>query len=219
MSDYTWGPGPGSPYEDNRYLFESEDFMKERIIELLKSTGREGIDKLIEHMEEIGFFEAPCSSQYHLCKVGGLAEHSLNVYEYSMEIASRTKFLTRNGVFDNIPVPFKEITIATLLHDIGKASYHGKPNYIPNILSSGKISDKKPFETNKDQVIADHAYKSCMIASKYIELTEEEEFAILYHNGLYVPSGRDIQGKERPLQQLLHFSDMWCSRFIEKGDE
>jgi hypothetical protein len=25
MSDYTWGCGPGSPYEDNKYLFESED--------------------------------------------------------------------------------------------------------------------------------------------------------------------------------------------------
>jgi 23S rRNA maturation-related 3'-5' exoribonuclease YhaM len=57
-----------------------------------------------------------------------------------------------------------------------------------------------------------------MIASKFIELTEEEEFAILYHNGMYVSSGRDIQGKERPLQQLLHFSDMWCSRFVEKGE-
>ena len=200
---------PNSPYEDNKYLFESEDEgMQEKIIELLMSTERSGIVNLITHMDEIGFFTAPCSSQYHLCKVGGLAEHSLNVYQFAM---NHTGGLIKSDANNWITV--------SLLHDIGKASYHGKPNYIPNILSSGKISDKKPFETNKDQVIADHAYKSCMIAAKFIELTEDEEFAILYHNGLYVPSGRDIQGKERPLQLLLHFADMYCSRFIEKGDE
>jgi 23S rRNA maturation-related 3'-5' exoribonuclease YhaM len=123
-----------------------------------------------------------------------------------------------NNSIEDIVFEPNSIIIVSLLHDLGKASYRGKPNYVPNILKSGKLSETKPYETNKDLLIADHAYKSCMIASKFIELTEEEEFAILYHNGLYVPSGRDIQGKERPLQLLLHFSDMWCSRFIEKED-
>lgn len=185
--------------------------VKERIIELLKATDRKGIDDLINHMEEIGFFIAPCSTQNHLCKEGGLAEHSLNVYDFMWELAQGW-----NKIF--VDCTCDSLAIASLLHDLGKASYRGKPNYIPNILKSGKVSESKPYETNKDLLIADHAYKSCMIASKFIELTEEEEFAILYHNGLYVPSGRDIQGKERPLQLLLHFSDMWCSRFIEKED-
>lgn len=183
--------------------------MKDKIIELLRSTKREGIENLIRHMEKIGFFTAPCSSQYHLCKVGGLAEHSWNVY-------SLMNSLTRIKELD---YDYDSLILVSLLHDLGKAAYHGKPNYIPNILKSGEISDKKPFETNKDLPPFDHAYKSCMIASKFIELTEDEEFAIRYHDGLYVPSGRDIQGKERPLQLLLHFSDMYCSRFIEsKGD-
>lgn len=185
--------------------------MKDKIIELLASTERKGIGDLILHMEGIGFFNAPCSSQYHLCKIGGLAEHSLNVYEFAIKFCY---ILTTDATW----LKDHSWIIASLLHDLGKASYHGKANYIPNILVSGKVSDKKPFETNKDLPPFDHAYKSCMIASKFIELTEDEEFAIRYHDGLYVPSGRDIQGKERPLQQLLHFSDMWCSRFIEKGD-
>ena len=54
--------------------------MKEKIIELLRSTKRAGMDKLIEHMEQNGFFDAPCSTRYHLAKDGGLAEHSYNVY-------------------------------------------------------------------------------------------------------------------------------------------
>jgi hypothetical protein len=50
-------------------------------------------------------------------------------------------------------------------------------------------------------------------------LTEEEEFGILYHNGMYTALGRDISGKERPLQQVLHFSDMYCSRFVESKNK
>jgi 23S rRNA maturation-related 3'-5' exoribonuclease YhaM len=182
--------------------------IKSQIIELLKSTDRPGIDTLIEHMEEIGYFTSPCSGGFHLCKEGGLAEHSLNVYNFMNEIWTGNKY--RQNITQN------EVIISALLHDLGKASYRNKPNYVPNILKSGKVSESKPFETNTDRLYIAHEIVSLQIASKYIELTEEEEFAILYHNGLYVASGRDINGKERPLQQLLHFSDMWCSRFVEK---
>ena len=182
--------------------------MNNKITELLKSTERKGIDGLIDHMSnEIGFFTAPCSGQYHGCKPGGLAEHSFNVCDVMCDLH------LNSTLFDSIDK--NSIIIASLLHDLGKASYHNKPNYVPNILTSGKVSGAKPYETNKDRLYIAHEIVSLQIASKYIELTEEEEFAILYHNGLYTSSGRDIQGKERPLQQLLHFSDMWCSRFIE----
>lgn len=177
--------------------------MKDKIIELLKSTERQGIDGLIKYMEDNGFFTAPCSGGFHLCKEGGLAEHSLNVFYKMLDVATSLGFI------------YPSITLSALLHDLGKASYHGKPNYVPNILTSGKVSTAKPYEINKEILISDHAYKSCMIASKFIELTEEEEFAIKYHNGLYEKSGYEILGKERPLQQLLLFADFWCSRFVE----
>jgi 23S rRNA maturation-related 3'-5' exoribonuclease YhaM len=180
---------------------------KNEIIKLLQSTNRNGIDSLINHMEESGFFTAPCSSGYHLCKEGGLAEHSLNVCQMMLE--------TWGGMSGVSEISRSEIIISGLLHDLGKSSYRGKPNYVPNILKGGEVSKSKPYETNKDRLYISHEILSIVIASKYIELTDEEEFAIMYHNGLYVASGRDVQGKERPLQQLLHFSDMWCSRFVE----
>jgi 23S rRNA maturation-related 3'-5' exoribonuclease YhaM len=183
--------------------------MKHQIIELLRSTERPGIENLIQHMEEIGFFTAPCSTQYHLCKEGGLAEHSLNVFNFLWEAYSTNSMIGNEA-------SLSEIKIAALLHDIGKATYRGKPNYIPNILkSTGKKSEAKPYESNKDRLYIPHEIVSLQIISKYIELTEEEEFAILYHNGMYVPSGRDINGKERPLQTLLHMADLWVSRFVE----
>jgi 23S rRNA maturation-related 3'-5' exoribonuclease YhaM len=184
--------------------------IQNRIIELLQATNRQGIEQLISHIcINSDFFTAPCSTQYHLSKQGGLAEHSLNVFKFA------------NDIYGTILPDFshEEMVIATLLHDIGKSNYREKPFYVPNILKGGKVSETKPYETNKDRLFISHEIISLQILSRFMELTEEEEFAILYHNGLYVASGKDIQGKERPLQQLLHFSDMWSSRFIEVGDQ
>ena len=185
--------------------------MKTKIIELLRSTEREGIENLINYMEnESNFFTAPCSSQYHGCKEGGLAEHSLNVYLLLSNVYKASNLMEKLNEYS--------IIISSLLHDLGKSTYRGKPNYIPNILKSGKVSEAKPYETNPDRLYIEHEIVSLQIASKYIELTDEEEFAILFHNGLYVSSGRELNGKERPLQTLLHFADLWSNRFIEKAE-
>lgn len=55
--------------------------MKEEFIKLLKETNREGMDKLIEFLENSDFFEAPASTRYHGNFKGGLVEHSMKVYE------------------------------------------------------------------------------------------------------------------------------------------
>jgi len=190
---------------------------KEQIITILEETNRPGITDLIQYMQYNDFFTAPCSSMYHLCREGGLAEHSLSVYQFGFWLLESPSFaIAEQYKLSQLhPDSNPSWSIVSLLHDIGKSTYRNKPNYTPNILKSGKISDSKPYETNKDRLFISHEIVSLQIISKFIELTEEEEFAILYHNGMYTASGRDIQGKERPLQQLLHFCDMWCSRFIE----
>ena len=53
---------------------------KERIIDLLKSTNRPGIDKVIEYISTTDFFTAPASTKFHSSFEGGLAKHSLWVY-------------------------------------------------------------------------------------------------------------------------------------------
>ena len=62
--------------------------IKNRTEELLLSTGRQGIAGLLVEMDEMGFYTAPCSTQYHLAYSGGLAEHSLNVYELMDKLSS-----------------------------------------------------------------------------------------------------------------------------------
>ena len=194
--------------------------VREEILEILKSTKRPGMDKLCEKLDEIGFFAAPCSGSYHLAKEGGLAEHSLNVYKIMRaDAALKMPYSYRNKNNDSI-------IICSLLHDVGKCGDYGKPNYVPNMIKDGrptkadpvqkyKQSETNPYETNKDLSPIDHEIRSVKIVSKYIDLTEDEELAILWHNGLYGNFKYQIQNHETPLYLLLHSADMWASRVTE----
>jgi 23S rRNA maturation-related 3'-5' exoribonuclease YhaM len=193
--------------------------MKEEIKRLLLLTGRDGMDKLIEWMEQNGFFTAPCSGQFHLSVEGGLADHSLNVYSIAKELYEKMPCVPSE-------LEFESIIIVSLLHDLGKAGQYGKPNYIPNMIKDGRVtkdqpeqkykqSESKPFVTNPDLLSVPHEVRSIHIASQFIALTEDESFAILMHNGMYGTFKYELQGKETPLYLLLHMADMWCSRVIE----
>lgn len=177
--------------------------MQEEIIKLLLSTDRFGIEKLAKHMERMGFFQAPCSTSNHLNISGGLAIHSMNVYNIMCQLNKSMK----------VNMDEESIIICALLHDLGKMGDHGKQNYVENILKSGERSESKPYITNPNFLYIPHEVRSVVIAQRYIILTEEEEHAIYYHNGKYTHTGYDL--KETPLQMLLHFSDLWASRFEE----
>lgn len=188
---------------------------KEYVAECLKKTGREGIEDLIAYMDEIGFFNAPCSGGNHLCCEFGLVHHTRHV----MEIAEKMAVCLIGG--KNITPEFRNsVIIAAALHDLGKCGDFGKANYVPNILKGGKPSEAKPYKTNPDLLYIDHEIRSVKIAAMFIDLTEEEEFAILYHNGLYGPLKYSLQGKETPLYMIIHWADMWATKVIEtkKGD-
>ena len=47
--------------------------------ESLRATGREGVEDVIAMLGELGFFEAPASTSFHLNCEGGLVQHSVNV--------------------------------------------------------------------------------------------------------------------------------------------
>lgn len=145
-----------------------------------------------------------------MAKEGGLAEHSLNVLNVAADIS---RVLSKRGKL-SLDAENKLI-IVCLLHDLGKMGQYGKSNYIKNTLKSGKQSTKQPYKTNPDLMYVDHEVRSIVIAQQYIELTEEEQQAILWHNGLYGNFRYQIQGKETALYLILHFADMWASRVLE----
>ena len=182
---------------------------KKYVVDALMSTDRPGMEDLIRYMEECGFFEAPCSSQFHLATKFGLVHHTRNV----METAERIGVALLGGAeYNEIQ---ESVIIAAGLHDLGKMGQFEKQLYTPKLLKDGSVG-KVPYEQNKDLLPVDHEIRSVAIASMFIDLTEEEQFAILYHNGLYGTVGRySLQSHETQLYLIVHTADLWCSRFLE----
>lgn len=194
------------------------------VIDHLKETKREGIEDLIDYMDEIGFFHVPCSGGYHLCCEFGLVQHTRNVM-----IAAENIGHALLGA--KYPEYRESVLLCAALHDLGKCGDHGKPLYVKNMIKNKKYkktdpdaepeyvqSDAKPYERNKELTNIPHAFRSVMIANRFIDFTEEEEFAIMYHDGLYdreTGGMAIIPGHETPLLLILHWADMWASHITE----
>lgn len=175
----------------------------------LLKTEREGMADLLTELSCAGFLEAPCSTRYHLAKEGGLLEHSVNVLHVAEKLSA-----SLYGA-KNLTKELKDsIAICALLHDVGKCGQFGKPLYIPKLLKNGKTG-AEPYQTNKDLLALPHEVTSVVEITKFIDLTEEEQQAIAYHNGLYGCFKYEIQGKETPLYMIIHFADLWASRVVE----
>lgn len=184
------------------------------ITESLKKTKREGVDELLNYMDEIGFFKAPCSTRYHLAEEGGLAEHSVNVLNVAEKLS--VALYGAKSITDEIR---SSIIIVSLLHDLGKCGDYGKPMYVDKILKSGK-KGVQPYDTNKELTSVPHAIRSVKLATLFIDLTEDEEWAILTHDGLYDFMKYQIPGHETQLSLILHWADMWASHVLEiEADE
>lgn len=183
------------------------------ITESLKKTKREGVEELLNYMDEIGFYKAPCSTRYHLAEEGGLAEHSVNVLN-SAEKISVALYGAKN-ITEEIR---SSIIIVALLHDLGKCGDYGKPMYVDKVLKSGK-KGVQPYDTNKDLTSVPHVIRSVKLATLFIDLTEDEEWAILTHDGLYDFMKYQIPGHETPLSLILHWADMWASHVLEIADD
>ena len=174
--------------------------MKEQIINLLQSTNREGMDKLIDFLEKSDFFKAPASTRFHGNHEGGLAEHSFKVYEILKE---KVNFL-------KMDVPEDTIIISALLHDICKTNYY-KIDY-RNAKNSLGVWEKVPYYTVEDTIPYGHGEKSVMMLTEYIKLTNEEKYAIRWHMGFSEP--KELYGtlgqafSKYPFALLLHEADL-----------
>jgi hypothetical protein len=146
---------------------------KERIIELLKSTKREGMDNLIKYLCESDFFEAPASTRFHGAYVGGLADHSLAVYTRLADLAGRVNLSEKvNWGQMPIKVESENLIVAGLLHDLSKIDA-----YVRTKADDG-------WTNNRDKEKG-HAQLSLVRVQKYIALTKLEEMMIRYHMGVY----------------------------------
>jgi hypothetical protein len=143
---------------------------EEKIVELLKSTNRSGMNNLITDMRKNGFFESPASTRFHGCYKGGLADHVLAVLVKLVDYHSKLDLSKTAPGQKQYKVTGETLIIASLLHDLCKTGAY--------------IGDKKPYKWNKGQPKG-HATLSIERAKKFIELEKIEEMMIRYHMGVY----------------------------------
>lgn len=184
--------------------------MKDKFIELLKSTNREGMEELIKFIEEkTDFFTAPASTRFHGSHEGGLLEHSMKVYEI-------LDYKIKNNVID-LYAPDDTIIIVSLLHDICKANFY-KVDY-RNAKNARGEWEKVPYYTVEDTIPYGHGEKSVMMLTEYIKLTPEEKYCIRWHMGFSEPKESyttlGLAYKKYPLALLVNEADLEASYFYD----
>lgn len=158
------------------------------------------MDKLIEFLESSDFFEAPASTRYHGAWKGGLAAHSMKVYE-----------ILKTKIEDN-----DSVKIVALLHDICKVNYY-KTDF-RNVKNNG-VWEQVPYYTVNDTIPYGHGEKSVMMISEFIKLTPEEKYAIRWHMGFTEPKELytviSNAYKKYPLALLTHEADLEATYFYD----
>ena len=184
--------------------------MKEKFLNLLRSTNREGIEDLIKFIEEkTDFFTAPASTRFHGSHEGGLLEHSLKVYEI-------LKHKLENNILE-MDVSEDTLILVPLLHDICKVNFY-KVDY-RNAKNALGEWEKVPYYTVDDQIPYGHGEKSVMMITEYIKLTPEEKYSIRWHMGytepkeLYNTIGAAY--KKYPFALLMHEADLEATYFFD----
>ena len=189
---------------------------KQEFIDLYKRyIKREGADDLLEFLmsSKSDFFEAPCSTRFHLSQESGLVAHSINVYE------CLKAYLERSRVKEVYGLAYSDETIAivALLHDLCKINVYKKTSR--NVKdSSGKWIQVPSYEF-QDDLPYGHGEKSVYIISGFMKLTRDEAFAIRYHMGFSDTENTRNVGEafsRFPLAFALSTADMEATYFLEK---
>ncbi len=213
----------------NKYSKDVIEANKKEFIGYLRSIKREGanIDGLVKKLESSDFFEAPASARYHNSFIGGLVEHSLNVY-HNLKNLVEMKGLTQ--YFDE-----DTIIICSLLHDMAKMNYYEVTIKNEKVYSEdGSRTDElgrfdwvsKPgFRIRNLEerfVYGNHEETSQFMVSRYIPLSVEESVAILNHHGGMgfdsIPVGTISDKYNRyPLASLLHMAD-FLATYVDENE-
>lgn len=189
---------------------------KQEFVDLYKKyITREGADDLLEFLlsNKSDFFDAPCSTRFHLSKEGGLVEHSLNVYQCLKAYLDRDRVKNDYG----LSYPDETIAIVSLLHDLCKINVY-KKSYRNVKDESGKWVQVPSYEFHDDLPYG-HGEKSVYIISGFMKLTRDEAFAIRYHMGFSDTENVRNVGEafsRFPLAFALSTADMESTYFIEK---
>lgn len=199
---------------------ESMEEKKARFTALLRSTGRDGIEHIIEVLENLGFFDSPASTKFHLSYPGGLLEHSLNVCDMALDL--RELIIKKNPDLQT-SLPVESVIISSLLHDVCKSDIY-KPTVKKQKNKDGQLEEVKTYDVDHGKYPFGHGEKSViLLLQNGLRLTTDEMLAIRWHMGAwdlnmdsYEAKGNFNKAKENsPLLSLLIAADGLASQVLE----
>ena len=199
------------------------DYKKE-FIELLKTTNRQGIDDLVEELEDLGFFKAPASTKFHLNEDGGLVQHSLNVCKAALSIR-KSMIELDDSLLEALPKD--SVIIASLLHDTCKADIY-KPTMKKEKNRFGIWCDVPGYDVDYSNFPLGHGEKSVIVLLRSgFELTDDEIMAIRWHmNAWDLPfQSYDIKSNFNKAKEicllvsLVQAADCLASNLLERKVE
>ncbi len=194
--------------------------MKEQFISLLQATGRQGIDKVTEYLDKVGFFEAPASVNRHLSYEGGLAEHSLNVQRMAMMLREQMIAMRPDTAGQ---LAEDSITIAALLHDVCKANIYKKARKWRKD-EQNRWEQYDTYEADYSRFPLGHGEKSVIMLLRLgLELTNDEIMAIRWHMGAWNLPFQSYEDKcniseasDHPLTAIIQAADGLATHILEK---
>ena len=178
-----------------------------------KYITREGAEKFLEYLtNKSDFFTAPASTRFHGAHEGGLAEHSVNVYE------CLRAYLDRERVKSLYHMEYSDESVAlvALLHDVCKIGCYKVSTR--NVKDENGVWQRVPYYQFDDPMPYGHGEKSVYIISGFLRLSREEAFAIRYHMGFSGNEDKGSVGKaleQYPLAFALSVADMEATYFLE----
>lgn len=188
---------------------------------LLMSTGRTGIDNVIEYLRKTDFYDAPASAKYHSNYETGLLDHSLMVYSIAEAFFEKMKLIDPELA---ITIPEESIIISALLHDVCKVCFYKKTvkwkkdEHNDWIQYDGyEIEDSFPIGHGEKSVI--------MLLKIGLDLNPCEMLSIRYHMGFFGESNVEFKNamkssiKMCPLVVLLQQADCSATMLFENEIE
>lgn len=197
---------------------------KEEFIELLRSTNREGVEDLLEGLENMGFFTAPASANHHLNTEGGLVQHSLNTCKAALMVwegmtaiePSLSKEVERDSVI-----------IASLLHDVCKSDIYSR-SVKKKKTAIGTWEDNEGYKVSYKNFPMGHGEKSViLLLCNGIALRDDEMLAIRWHMGAWGINMNsyedqrcfDTSQKLYPLVTIIQVADKLAANIMERSGE
>lgn len=191
--------------------------LKQRFKDAVSQTiQRDGIENLMEWLEnETNFFVSPASTRYHGSYVGGLVEHSLNVFN---QLLFEMDSVVGKGWEDIYPM--ESVAVVALFHDLCKVGQYRETEKWRKD-ADGQWESYLAYEYDPEQLTMGHGAKSNFLLQRFIQLTPLEAQAIFWHMGAYdISPYANLNGcgaafETNALAFLIHRADMAATYVVE----